>query len=140
MRKSNAQEDCKGTKGIGNFILILSSFPLKENTTRTLFQKATKKEEARAETRAAQNKTKVESNEIRIWNLGSLLQVEMSNGKIVECRNKDTCSRDHKPLNQTTKRDAKTVVDKMNNSKLKTSYEKKIISVTGFKKLGVAFQ
>ena len=104
------------------------------------FAKATKKEEARAETRAAHKKTKVESNEICIWNLGSLLQVEMSNGKIVECRNKDTCSRDHKPLNQTTKKDAKMVVDKMNNSKLKTSYEKKIISVTGFKKLGVAFQ
>jgi hypothetical protein len=93
----------------------------------------------RAEARSTPNKSKVE-NEICIWYLGSLLQVEMNNGKEVECRNKETCSRIHKPLNQTTKKEANMVVDKMNNSKLKTSFEKKMISVTGFKKLGVAFK
>ena len=64
----------------------------------------------------------------------------MGNGKEVECRNKDTCSKVHKPLNQTTKKEAKTTVDKMNNSRLKTSYENKLITITGFKKLGVEFK
>ena len=106
---------------------------------KNIFTKAARKEEVRAEARSTSNKSKVE-NEICIWYLGSLLQVEMNNGKEVECRNKETCSRIHKPLNQTTKKEANMVVDKMNNSKLKTSFEKKMISVTGFKKLGVAFK
>ena len=64
----------------------------------------------------------------------------MGNGKEVECRNKDTCSKVHKPLNQTTKKEAKMTLDKMNNSKLKTSYESNLISMTGFKKLEVVFK
>jgi hypothetical protein len=92
------------------------------------------------ETRAAPKKSKVEIDVICVWNLGSLLKVEMGNGKEVECRNKVTCSKGHKPMNQTTKKEAKMTVDEMSNSKLKTSYESKLISMTGFKKLGVVFK
>ena len=85
-------------------------------------------------------KSKVETNEICLWNLGSLLKVAMANGREVECKKKESCDKVHKLLNETTKKEAMLVVDKMNNSKLKTSYEKKLISVTGFKNVGVAFK
>ena len=100
------------------------------------FTKASQKEEARA----VPCKSKVETNEICLWNLGSLLKVEMANGRKVECKKKESCDKVHKLLNETTKKEAMLVGDKMNNSKLKTSYEKKLISVTGFKNVGVAFK
>ena len=100
------------------------------------FGKVSQKEEART----IPKKSNVATDEICIWNLGSQLKVEMGDGKEVECRNKDTCSKVHKPLNQTTTKEAKTTVDKMNNSRLKTSYGNKLITITGFKKLGVEFK
>ena len=52
----------------------------------------------------------------------------------------ESCDKVHNLLNETTNKETMLVVDKMNNSKLKISYEKKLISVTGFKNVGVAFK
>ena len=47
------------------------------------FAKASQKEEARA----VRCKSKVKTDEICLWNLGSSLKVEMANGREVECKN-----------------------------------------------------
>lgn len=75
-----------------------------------------------------------EKKEICLWNLGSQLEVDMSNGKGVECRNKDLCSRIRKTLQSTRRKEAKETIDRMNNGKLKTSFESKLSSATDFKK------
>lgn len=72
--------------------------------------------------------------ELCLWHLGSLIQVDMSNGKRVECRNKDTCKNKHKTISNITKHEAASLINKMNGGKLKSSFEQKIALTTGFKK------
>lgn len=79
-------------------------------------------------------KSTIEDKEICLWHLGSQLGVEASSGKRVECRHKETCRKIHKTLHNTTKYEATAIIEKMTNGKLKTSFEKQMSSVTGFKK------
>ena len=79
-------------------------------------------------------KSAVENKEICLWHLGSQLGVEASSGKRIECRHKEICRKIHKTLHNTTKCEATVIVEKMTNGKLKTSFEKQMRSVTGFKR------
>ncbi len=76
----------------------------------------------------------VDVKEICLWHLGSQLGVEMGNGKRVEGRHKETCRNLHRSLLNTTKNEAKVIIGKMTNGKLKTSFEKQVNTNIGFKK------
>ena len=98
---------------------------------RNEFTKSNKQKETQIKFEKMDNEVK----EICLWNLGSQMEVDMSNGKRVECRNKDSCTRIHKTIQETTKKEAKTIIDKMNNCKLKISFESKFNSAANFKKI-----
>ncbi len=98
---------------------------------RNEFTKSNKQKETQIKFEKMDNEVK----EICLWNLGSQMEVDMSNGKRVECRNTDLCTRIHKTVQKTTKKEAKTIIDKMNNGKLKISFESKFNSAANFKKI-----
>ena len=68
---------------------------------------------------------KFDESDICLWHFGSQLDIHTSNGKRVECRNQDKCSKVHKNITSMTKKEAKIVVSTMNDGKLKKLFRYK---------------
>ena len=76
---------------------------------------------------------KIDECDTCLWHFGSQLDIHTSNGKRVECRNKDKCSKVHRNITSITKKEAKIVVSTMNDGKLKNSFDTKVNSTNDFK-------